>query len=95
MPPPPFHPRPAEAPAVPKLDGPELELQCRSVRRVASIIKALAYSPPLSMTQISRAVQLPYATSYRFVRTLVAEGLIQQERPFKRYRLCYPPGARH
>lgn len=58
----------------------------RAVSRSVAILQAINRSGSVSMTQIAREVDLPYATAHRLVQTLVHEGLIELETCRKRYR---------
>jgi IclR family mhp operon transcriptional activator len=58
----------------------------RAVSRSVAILQAINRSGSVSMTQLAREVDLPYATAHRLVQTLVHEGLIELETCRKRYR---------
>lgn len=58
----------------------------RAVSRSVAILQAINRSGSVSMTQIAREVDLPYATAHRLVQTLIHEGLIELEHCRKRYR---------
>jgi IclR family mhp operon transcriptional activator len=58
----------------------------RSISRSIAALKAINRNGSMSMTEISRASEVPYPTACRIVQTLLYEGLIEQEPARKRYR---------
>lgn len=50
------------------------------------MLQAINRNGSLTLTQIARSADLPYPTATRIVRTLIDEGLIEQEPSRKRYR---------
>ncbi|MBT0670193.1 helix-turn-helix domain-containing protein [Novosphingobium profundi] len=58
----------------------------RSLSRSIQVIQAINRHGSLGLTEISRAVDIPYPTAYRIVNTLMDEGLIEREPTRKRYR---------
>ena len=62
------------------------EQTIRSISRALRVLQAINRHGALTMTQISKAVSLPYPTSCRIVNTLVKEGVIEREESRKYYR---------
>lgn len=62
------------------------EQSIRSISRALRVLQAINRHGALTMTQISKAVSLPYPTSCRIVNTLVKEGVIEREESRKYYR---------
>jgi len=62
------------------------EQPIRSVTRALHVLQAINRHGALTMTQISRAVNLPYPTTCRVVYTLLSEGVIERETSRKYYR---------
>lgn len=62
------------------------ERPIRSVVRALHVLQAINRHDALTMTQISRAVKLPYPTICRIVYTLLSEGVIERENSRKYYR---------
>jgi IclR family mhp operon transcriptional activator len=58
----------------------------RAVGRSIAILQMINREGSASMAQIARAVDLPYATAYRLVQTLLQQGMIELEAGRKRYR---------
>lgn len=58
----------------------------RSISRALGILRAINRSGSLTLTEIARAVDVPYATALRIARALVSEGVIEREPDRKRYR---------
>lgn len=58
----------------------------RSVSRALHVLQAINRHGALTMTQISKAVKLPYPTTCRVVYTLLSEGVIERETSRKYYR---------
>ena len=58
----------------------------RAVGRSIAILQAINREGSASMAEIARAVDLPYATAYRLVQTLMQQGMIELEPARKRYR---------
>lgn len=57
----------------------------RTVSRALQILKAINRLDAPTLTEISRATSLPYATTFRLVHALIEEGMIEQEPFRKRY----------
>ncbi len=64
----------------------ETGVRIRSVTRSIAVLKAVNRHRSLSMMEIARVTGLAYPTACRVVRTLVYEGLIEQEPARKHYR---------
>jgi len=62
------------------------EQPIRSVTRALHVLQAINRHGALTMTQISKAVKLPYPTTCRVVYTLLSEGVIERETSRKYYR---------
>jgi IclR family mhp operon transcriptional activator len=60
--------------------------QIRSISRALAILRVINRRGSLSLTEIASAVQLPYPTALRIVRSLVEEGVIEREPNRKWYR---------
>ena len=58
----------------------------RSLSRGLAVLQAVNRGGSLTLMQIARVSQVPYATACRLVQTLVYEGLLEQEPTRKRYR---------
>jgi IclR family mhp operon transcriptional activator len=58
----------------------------RAVSRSIAILQAINRRGPLSMMAIAREGDVPYATAFRIVQTLIHDGLIEQEPVRKHYR---------
>lgn len=58
----------------------------RSISRALGILRAINRVGSMTLTEIARAVDVPYATALRIVRALVSEGVIEREPDRKRYR---------
>ena len=58
----------------------------RSISRALHVLQAINRHGALTMTQISKIVELPYPTACRVVYTLVSEGVIERETSRKYYR---------
>lgn len=58
----------------------------RSVSRSLAVLRAINAAGSMSIIEIARAVNVPYATGARLVSTLVYEGMIEQEPGRKNYR---------
>lgn len=61
------------------------EQPIRSVARALHVLQVINRHGSLSMTQISKAVKLPYPTTCRVVYTLLSEGVIERETTRKYY----------
>lgn len=59
----------------------------RAITRGFSVLSAISRSGPLTLMDISRAADVPYATACRIVQTLMHEGLIDREAGLKKYRV--------
>ena len=62
------------------------EQSIRSISRALHVLQAINRHGALTMTQISKTVNLPYPTACRVVNTLVGEGVIERETSRKYYR---------
>ena len=62
------------------------EQSIRSISRALHVLQAINHHGALTMTQISKTVNLPYPTACRVVNTLVGEGVIERETSRKYYR---------
>lgn len=58
----------------------------RSISRALAILRAINRTGSLTLTEIARAVDVPYPTALRIVRALVDEGVVEREPDRKRYR---------
>lgn len=59
----------------------------RAISRGFAVLSAISRDGPLTMMDISRKADVPYATACRIVQTLLHEGLIDRELGRKRYRV--------
>lgn len=62
------------------------EQSIRSISRALHVLQAINRHGALTMTQISKIVNLPYPTACRVVNTLVGEGVVERETSRKYYR---------
>jgi IclR family mhp operon transcriptional activator len=58
----------------------------RAISRGIAVLQAINRKGALSLTEIARSAEIPHPTATRIVRTLMEEGLIEQEPSRKRYR---------
>ncbi|WP_374408105.1 helix-turn-helix domain-containing protein [Pelagerythrobacter sp.] len=58
----------------------------RSLSRGLSVLQAINRGGSLTMTEITRACDLPFPTATRLIQTLIYEGLIEREPNRRRYR---------
>jgi IclR family transcriptional regulator, mhp operon transcriptional activator len=58
----------------------------RAISRSIAVLQAINRNGALSLTEIARSAEIPHPTATRIVRTLIDEGLIEQEPTRKRYR---------
>ncbi len=58
----------------------------RTVSRCLAVLQAINRAGSLSMMQVARATNLPYATAARLVMTLLHEGMIEREPVRRQYR---------
>ncbi len=58
----------------------------RVVKRSIAVLQTINRTESATLTQITERVGLTYATTTRIVRTLMEEGLVEQEPSRKRYR---------
>jgi IclR family mhp operon transcriptional activator len=58
----------------------------RSISRALGVLRAINRSGSLTLTEIAKAVEVPYATALRIVRALMTEGVVEREPDRKRYR---------
>ena len=63
------------------------EAVVRSISRAIRILQAINLGGALSLTEISRAANLPYPTAGRILHTLMQEGLVETEKTRKYYRV--------
>lgn len=59
----------------------------RAVTRALDVLKAINRLRGGTLAEIARQADLPYATCFRMVQTLILEGLVAQEPSRKRYRV--------
>lgn len=59
----------------------------RSVSRSIAVLRAINQGEWLTLMEISKAVDLPYPTTFRIIKTLMHEGLVVCEPASKRYRV--------
>lgn len=59
----------------------------RSVSRSIAVLRAINQGEWLTLMEISKAVGLPYPTTFRIIKTLMHEGLVVCEAASKRYRV--------
>lgn len=59
----------------------------RAISRGFAVLSAISRDGPVTMMDISRKAEVPYATACRIVQTLLHEGLIDREPGRKRYRV--------
>lgn len=64
----------------------EKDYSIRAITRCIAVLQAINRGGALSLTQIAQSADIPHPTATRIVRTLVGEGLIEQEPSRKRYR---------
>lgn len=60
--------------------------QIRSVNRAITVLQAVNRQGALTISEISKAVNLSYATTNRIVWTLVSQGILEREPARKSYR---------
>lgn len=58
----------------------------RAITRAIAVLTAINRGGSITMAEISKATEIPYATTFRIVQTLLHEGLIESEPARKRYR---------
>lgn len=58
----------------------------RSLSRGLAVLQAINRGGSLTMTDITRACDLPFPTATRLIQTLIHEGLIEREPDRRRYR---------
>lgn len=63
----------------------------QSVERAASLLKLLAGSGALRVSELSEALRLPKSTVHGLLRTLCSTGLVEQDDATRRYRLLLEP----
>ncbi len=64
----------------------EQDSPIRSISRALAILRVINREGSISLMEIAKAVDLPYPTTLRIVRTLVEEGVIEREPARKWYR---------
>ena len=64
----------------------EKDQPIRAVSRALLILKTINRLKSATLTEISKATELPYPTTFRIVQTLAHEGMVEQEPYRKRYR---------
>jgi IclR family mhp operon transcriptional activator len=65
----------------------ERSVPIRSVSRSIAVLQAINRGEWLTVMEISKAVGLPYPTTFRIIQTLMHEGLVACEASSKRYRV--------
>jgi IclR family mhp operon transcriptional activator len=65
----------------------ERSVPIRSVSRSIAVLQAINRGEWLTVMEISKAVDLPYPTTFRIIQTLMHEGLVVCEEGCKRYRV--------
>ncbi|WAC71968.1 helix-turn-helix domain-containing protein [Roseateles sp. SL47] len=65
----------------------ERSVPIRSVSRSIAVLQAINRGEWLTVMEISKAVGLPYPTTFRIIQTLMHEGLVVCEASCKRYRV--------
>lgn len=65
----------------------ERSVPIRSVSRSIAVLQAINRGDWLTVMEISKAVDLPYPTTFRIIQTLMHEGLVVCEEGCKRYRV--------
>jgi IclR family mhp operon transcriptional activator len=65
----------------------ERSIPIRSVSRGIAVLQAINRGEWLTVMEISKAVDLPYPTTFRIIQTLMHEGLVTCEASCKRYRV--------
>ncbi len=65
----------------------ERSVPIRSVSRSIAVLQAINRGDWLTVMEISKAVNLPYPTTFRIIQTLMHEGLVVCEPLGKRYRV--------
>ena len=58
----------------------------RAISRGFAALEAINLRNSMTMTEVSKAINVPYPTACRIVQTLVHEGFVEQEPNRKRYR---------
>ena len=58
----------------------------RAISRGFAALEAINLRKSMTMTEVSKAINVPYPTACRIVQTLVHEGFVEQEPNRKRYR---------
>lgn len=58
----------------------------RSIARCIAVLQAINRGSGLTLTEIARSAAIPHPTATRIIKTLIDEGLIEQEPARKRYR---------
>lgn len=59
----------------------------RTVSRSLQVLKLMNRNDSMSLMEISKAIHLPYPTTFRIVQTLIHEGFMECENTRKRYRV--------
>lgn len=59
----------------------------RAISRGFAVLSAVSRDGPITLMDISRSADVPYATACRVVQTLMHEGLIEREADRKKYRV--------
>ncbi len=68
-----------------KADG-EKDHSIRAISRCIAVLQAINRSGALSLTEIAQSADIPHPTATRIIKTLIDEGLVEQEPARKRYR---------
>ncbi len=69
----------------PAADGPT-DGNVRAISRGLAVLQAVNRGGSITMMDVCRTAQIPYATACRIVQTLIDEGMIEREPARKRYR---------
>ena len=57
----------------------------RSITRCIAVLQAVNRGDGVTLSEIARSAQIPHPTATRIIRTLIDQGLIEQENARKRY----------
>lgn len=64
----------------------EKDHSIRSISRCIAVLQAVNRGSGLTLTEIAHSAAIPHPTATRIIKTLIDEGLIEQEPARKRYR---------
>ena len=62
------------------------DINIRAVERTIGVLQAINKDGPLTMSEISKSVEIPYPTATRFVQTLLHLGVIEKSKRHRRYK---------